>query len=150
MRAAIRAQKHTLFRECTWLHAAFDGLDTEKSIQFVLPLTKERLRYDQKNARRRAFRAQLGKNQSRLNGLSQPDFISQDAAALWYPLQGKDHSVDLVGIGIDPPLPLGGCVTFLLVCASQSDNLFGEIAALNRVRCRHFLECILIIMVYIR
>jgi hypothetical protein len=58
-----------------------------------------RFRDDQENAWRRAFRAQLSKNQTRLDGLSQANFISQNTAALGYPLQCKDHSVDLVGLG---------------------------------------------------
>jgi hypothetical protein len=89
MRAAFwdgTHEKHTFFRKRTGLHVAFHGLDAEESIQFVLPLTKERFRYDQKDAWRGTFRAQLGKNQSRLNGLAQPDFIGQDATALRYPL----------------------------------------------------------------
>jgi hypothetical protein len=37
------------------------------------------------------------------SGRSSGDFVSEDAAALVEASERKDHRVDLVGIGVDPP-----------------------------------------------
>jgi len=103
------------YRECAWLHASFHRLNAEEPVQFVLPLTNQGLRHDKQNARSRPFRTQLCQDQTGFDGLAQPYLISQNAAPFWDALQRKNHGVDLVRIRIDPALPLGGCITLLLV-----------------------------------
>jgi hypothetical protein len=109
------------------------GLDAEQSEQLVLPLPDQRLRDDQQDALR-AFGPALGDDQSRLDCFAQPDFISEDAAALAETPQREDHRVDLVGIGVDARLPLRRGIAFPVVGTADADEILGEDALVEGVK----------------
>jgi hypothetical protein len=75
----------------------------------------------------------LCNDQTGFDGLSQPDFVSQNASALGNPLECEDHGIDLMRIRIDAALPLCGSVALLFIRPTQPDELFGQIPTLDGV-----------------
>ena len=107
-------------------------LDAEQVEQLVLPLADQRLGHDQQDALR-AFGAALGDDQARLDRLSQPDLVREDAAALAQASEREDHRVDLVGVGVDPRLPLRRRVALPVVRPADADEVLGEDAPVEGV-----------------
>ena len=122
--------------------AALAGLDAEQRVQLLPPLPEQRLRRHQQDAAR-PRRSSCAITSPASIVFPEPDLVGQDAAAVRQPRQREHHRVDLVRVRVDASGALRRHVAALLVGAPQADQLLGEIAALDRVRCRHFLECIL-------
>ena len=83
--------------------------DAEQREQLVLPLAEQRLRDDEQDPLR-ALGPDLRDHQARLDRLSEPDFVGEDAAAFAETAEGEDDGIDLVRVRIDPRLPLRGGV----------------------------------------
>ena len=82
-----------------------DGLDAEQRVELVLPLPEQRPRHDNENPRG-PLRQQLGDDEAGFNGLAEPDFVGEDAAALRNAAQREHDGVDLVWVGVDSPAAL--------------------------------------------
>jgi hypothetical protein len=63
----------------------------------------------------------LRDDQASINRLAEPHLIRQDASPFRNTLQCEDHGIDLVGVGIDAPLPLGSGVPLLFVSTAVAD-----------------------------
>ena len=72
------------------------------------------------------FGPALGDDQAGLDRLSEADFVSENATALAETSEREDHRVDLMGVRIDPRLPLGRCVALAVVRPADADEVLGE------------------------
>ena len=108
------------------------GLDAEELEQLLLPLAEQRLGRDQQDAPR-ALGQELGDDEARLDRLSEPDLVREDAAALAQAGEREDDRVDLVRVRIDLRGALRRGVAALFVGAAQADEVLGEIPPLRGV-----------------
>ncbi len=93
------ARRFTVRR--TWMNdtqriALRTRLDTEQVQQLALPLADQRLRHDQQNALC-TLRPALGNHQARLNRLSQPDLVRENATTFAKTSKRKDYCINLGG-----------------------------------------------------
>ena len=127
--------EHAGCRDVHVVVARVPRVDAEEIAQFGLPLAKQRSRHDDEHPAR-AFGQQLRDDQAGFDGLAQPHFVGKDAAALGNALQREHHRFDLVRIRVHPTPPLGGDVAALFAGPAQADQLFGVVAAVDRVQRR--------------
>jgi hypothetical protein len=90
-----------------------------------LPLANQGLRNNKEDTLG-AFSAALGDDETGLDGLTQPDFVREDAPTLAETPEGEDDGVDLMRIRIDPRLTLGCSVPLTVVGSTDPDQILGE------------------------
>jgi hypothetical protein len=101
-----------------------------------LPLTDERLGYDQQDTLR-TLRAGLGNNQARLNRLSQSNLVRKNAPTFAKPSKRKDYGVNLVGVWIDSCLTLRSRIALPVVRSTHPDEILRKDALIEWVECCH-------------
>ena len=125
--------EHAGCRDIHVVVARVPGVDAEEIPQLGLPLAKQRSRHDDERPAH-ALRQQLRDDQTGLDGLAQPHFVGKDAAAVGNALQREHHGFDLVRIRVHPAAPLRSHVATLLAGPTQANELFGTVAAVDRVQ----------------
>jgi hypothetical protein len=102
-----------------------------------LPLTDERLGYDQQDAPR-TLRAGLGNNQAGLNRLSKANLVRKNATAFAKASKRKDYSVNLVGVWINPRLALRSRIALPVIRSAHANEILCKDALIEWVECCHW------------
>jgi hypothetical protein len=109
------------------------GLNGKQGGQLVLPLADQGFWNDQENPLK-ALGTTLRDDQTRFDGLAETHFVGEDATAIPKSPQGENNGIDLMGVGVDPGLPLRGRVALEIVGTPDPGDILGQYASVEPVQ----------------